>query len=84
MQPSDNQSMMASDTISVTITEEVATREDTDPLELPPIHRRIDTDALARLCTTPTGESVTVEFSYCGYTVRANGTGQVHLLDDES
>lgn len=70
--------------LAVTSTEEVTTSEDTDSLELLPIHRRIDTDALARLCTAPTGESVTVEFSYCGSTVRANGTGQVRLLDDES
>lgn len=57
----------------------VAAAEGTSPLELQPLARVIDPDAIGALVRT--GEDVTVEFAYCGYRVCVSGDGVVTVSD---
>ena len=64
---------------SVAVIELVATKEETDPMNLePPLNDVIDPDALDALCA---GESMNgfVVFSYCGYTVTVDAGGTVSV-----
>ncbi|WP_226040830.1 HalOD1 output domain-containing protein [Natrinema sp. DC36] len=59
--------------ICVCIIDSIAQKDGTDPLDLPPLHDSIDTDALGDLFATTTGgaeRSGRIEFRYAGYQVR--------------
>jgi len=73
--------------ISLTVVEEIAKQEGVSPEELrPPLHYAIDTDALDSLFQSTDGERVpsTVEFTYNGYTVSIDETGDVNVADHTS
>ncbi|MFC6765447.1 HalOD1 output domain-containing protein [Natrinema soli] len=58
--------------ICVSILDSVAQKDDTDPLDLPPLYNSIDSDALGDLFATTTDEaerSGRIEFRYAGYQV---------------
>lgn len=57
------------------IVEAVAATDDIDPLQLEPLYRVIDTDALSSLCLTDTDLNVT--FEYNGHTVEVWSDGRV-------
>lgn len=61
------------------IVETVATAEDVDPFDLPPLYDTIDPDALSRSRAL----SVTIEFSYCGYSVVVHGDRSIDISDEE-
>jgi hypothetical protein len=61
-------------TLPVNIVEEIADREDVDPVELsPPLHETVDPDALRSLATDATSdgirEDIHIEFIHHGYRV---------------
>lgn len=60
------------------IVETVAENEDIDPLELPPLYTVLDPDLLERVIESAR-EDVTIEFTYCGYDVALDGTGEVQI-----
>lgn len=64
-------------TASITVVEAVATASNCSPLELPPLHDTIETDALNRLCKS---DDVEVQFRYNGHTVIVNCTNEVSVL----
>ena len=61
--------------------EEIARREGVDFIELPPLSRTIDADALTKLLRSADGTDLTVEFSYCGYDVTVHGDGRVDVTE---
>ncbi|MCL9814321.1 HalOD1 output domain-containing protein [Natranaeroarchaeum aerophilus] len=61
----------------------VAETGDRDPLDLPPLYDAVDPEALDRLCARTSDSELRVSFEYAGYTVLVEGTGIVHLLDEE-
>lgn len=72
----------ASDRPSVTLVEAVAAATDRTTTDLPPLHQRIDPDALDTLVTS--GESaVTVAFQYADVAVSINGNGTTGIRLDE-
>ena len=71
---------------SLTVVETIAEREGVPAEELqPPLHDAVDADALDALVRSASRdrERLTIEFSYCGYTVRVTGDGEVSVLDPE-
>ena len=60
-----------------TILESIAEREDTDPLDLPPLYGVVDTDALTALLSG--GTTVSTSFEYHGYEVRVGSDGVVSI-----
>ncbi|MDS0475562.1 HalOD1 output domain-containing protein [Natrinema sp. 1APR25-10V2] len=74
--------MQTTESLSLTIVEEIADREGVQPEEVsPPIHYVIDTDALDSLYQADDSERSPsrVEFVYKGYTVTVDSTGDVDL-----
>lgn len=71
--------------VSLRIVEAVAEREGIDPIDLkPPLHAAVDTEALDTLFrSTDPNRTVTVEFSYRGYTVRIDGPDAVSVSEGE-
>lgn len=72
--------------LSVAIAEEIAERENTDPIDLtPPLHSVIDTEALASLFHSSSMSSAdregAVQFTYCGYTVTVDSDGQITITE---
>lgn len=63
----------------------VADAEDASPLELDPLAKAIDPDALDALVTSLGAErtSVSVSFQYAGYLVTVDGGYDVTLSEDE-
>lgn len=61
------------------ITEEVADREDSSPMDLPPINETLDSQALQELVESAEADTLAIEFVYCGYTVRVEGDGDVEV-----
>ena len=69
---------------SLTVVETIAEREGVPAEELqPPLHDAVDADALDALVGSASRERLTIEFTYCGYTVRVTGDGEVSVLDPE-
>lgn len=70
--------------LTVTVVEQVANRENVDPLELPPLHDAIDPDALDALFDKPEAAVDGVTFRYQGYEVVVEGPERVRVtpLDD--
>ena len=67
--------------VSLRIVRAVATREGIDPAELqPPLHDVVDTDALEALFADPE-RAGTVEFTYRGYDVVVESSGDVRVTD---
>lgn len=64
---------------SAAVVEVLAAAKDADPLELEPLHRYVDPDALNRLVDSggPRDARTTVTLSVDGYEVRIEGTGTV-------
>ncbi len=74
--------MHTTESLSLTIVEEIADREGVQPEEVsPPIHYVIDTDALDSLYRADDAERSPsrVEFVYKGYRVTVDSTGDVDL-----
>lgn len=72
--------------VIIQIVQQVAAREDVDPMALhPPLHDVIDTDALEALFRSAKRDqavsTVTLEFVYQGYAVRVDSSGDVHVSD---
>ena len=69
--------------LSYTICEAVAEQTETDICELPPLYETIDPEALGAVlwCSNDADSHPerSVEFSYCGYRVTIDSTGQVQL-----
>lgn len=70
---------------SHSIVTQIAAAEGIDPTELrPPLHAVVDPVALDRLVdsseSTASDDRVRIEFEYCGYTVRVDGTGDVDVI----
>lgn len=61
------------------IADRVAAREGVEPTDLPPLFDSVDADALSTLLGGDT-DSLTVEFTYCGYRVTVDG-GAVSLAE---
>ncbi|MEY7852218.1 HalOD1 output domain-containing protein [Natrarchaeobius sp. A-rgal3] len=76
--------------VSLAVVEAIAKREGIPPEELqPPLHGAIDTDALDSLFHPVDAERLpsAVEFTYNGYTVHVDGSGEITLepvSDDEN
>jgi len=72
--------------LSHLVIEAVADRESVDPIELDPLYRAIDPDALDTIFRmqlrpnsgAPTGE---IQFEYHGYKVRVTAAGRVELTE---
>ncbi|NGM68558.1 hypothetical protein G6M89_05950 [Natronolimnobius sp. AArcel1] len=49
----------------------------------PPLHTAVDTDALEALFRNTTGswETPTVEFTYCGYSIRVDGPDAISVTE---
>lgn len=56
---------------------EIASREETDPTDLPPLARSIDTDALETLLDSSNSNFLVVTFDYLDYTVTVRNDGSV-------
>lgn len=71
--------------VTVAVVEHVATREDVDPLDLPPLNDVIDPDALTALFEDPESAAHRVTFSYNGYEIVVEGPEQVQVtpLEDD-
>lgn len=69
------------DSVCIAVVELVGTVLDRDPVDLPPLHGWIDTDALDSLFRTsaddPSGPRGFVAFEYVGCEVRAYADGEV-------
>lgn len=65
--------------LPIEIVERVAARENVDPLELPPLHDVVDTDALTALFANPEQRIDQVTFSYQGYDVTVEGVRQIRV-----
>ncbi|MFD1585410.1 HalOD1 output domain-containing protein [Halorientalis brevis] len=67
-----------SEAVSEAVVRLVATVDETDPLELPPLARVLDPDAVDAVFEPAPGRagtaSRTLTFSYAGYTVTVDGT----------
>lgn len=76
-----------STSLAYAVLEAIAEREDTDVADLPPLHERIDPDALDQLFAA-TYDGTTrggghVRFSYAGYVVTVHSEERVELQDRE-
>lgn len=75
--------MSEEDELALGIVEAVAERDGVDVTAVePPLHETVDAAALASLFNSRTDGFVT--FTYCGYTIRVDGDGDVRILDPES
>lgn len=82
MPQTKQQSADSTDTVagplSITIPKQVATKADTDPLELPPLHTAVDVDALTALVDHHDGSGdLEISFLYVDYLVTVTGDGAV-------
>lgn len=64
-----------------TVIGKIVAREQRGPTELPPLAEILDPEALSTLIDSADGESVSVEFTYCGYTVIVDSAGTVDVTD---
>jgi len=67
------------------VVEEVAAREDVDPVELDvPLYEAVDPDALdgAVRSASDRGSDLRIEFVYHGYDVVVESTGVVHVAEE--
>jgi len=64
---------------AIDVATEVATREDVDATELPPLAEYLDPDALETLVGNRNDGRVTVSFVYCGYDVTVTSDGRVTI-----
>lgn len=63
-----------------TVISAVAEVTDSDPVELPPLYRTIETDALNRLfLSNPSDSEIRVSFQYEGCEVTIEGSGEVRV-----
>lgn len=67
---------------SVAVIDHVARVAGVDPLELEPLYDAIDPDVLDTVCTA--AGFTTLEFDYCGYTVRLRRAEENVQIDLES
>ena len=75
---------MDQDELALSIVEAVAEREGVAVTELEEsLHEAVNTDALASLfeTTVPEETNPSVTFTYCGYTVRVDGSGEIELSE---
>ena len=68
--------------LAVDIVEEVAERERTAPLDLPPLYDSIDIDSIEK-CIGSAGDYATVHFGYCDYDITIKENGSVLIDSDE-
>lgn len=76
---------ISGETPSLTIVEQVAALEGTDPIALPPLNDAIDPDALDSLVQSSAPDDprtpAAVHFTYCGYDVHVEGGGSILVSD---
>lgn len=74
----------STNSLTVTVVEQIANRENVDPLELPPLHDAIDPEALDALFDKPDSAVDGIAFHYHGYEVVVEGPERVRVtpLDD--
>lgn len=76
------------ESLCIAVVELVGTVLDRDPVDLPPLHRRIDTDALDSLFQDSPGDVARtrglVEFRYTECEVRIYSDGEVVVRHDDS
>jgi hypothetical protein len=65
--------------VTVSIVEAVAERENQDPLDLPALADVVDAGALDRLVESCSDSGVTVSFSYAGYQITVSGDGAIRI-----
>lgn len=65
--------------VCFTIVSRIADEEGVDPLELDPLHSRVDTDALENLVAGDDTQDLRVDFQYHGYNVSVEGDGGVDV-----
>lgn len=74
------------DSVCVAVADLVGSALDRDPIDLPPINRRVDADALEALFRGPTGGTASarglVEFRYLDCQVRVYSDGEVVVKPD--
>lgn len=77
---------MDTDDLTLSILEAVAQREGVPVTELDArLHDSVDVDSLESLLTaSAVPEETTVTFTYCGYSVRVDGTGAVDVSPEET
>ena len=71
-----------SDTPSTEVVKAVATATGIDPLELPPLHDYVATEALDSLLAAPSttsGHTARVSFSYAGLEITVYGDGGIEI-----
>lgn len=69
-----------SDRPSMGIVDAVATATGIDPIELPPLHDYVATDALDSLLDRPTtGYTARITFTYDGLEVTVDGNGEIEI-----
>jgi len=61
------------------VLQKIASERGTDPMELPPLTRVVDPEALDRLLHS--SETAAITFNYCGYDVTVTSDGDVSLGD---
>jgi hypothetical protein len=64
---------------SVAVVEGVAALTNRRPIELPPLHRTVDADALDMLLTAKPARTVRVSFDFDGCSVTVDGDGSVEI-----
>ncbi|WP_306058214.1 HalOD1 output domain-containing protein [Natronococcus wangiae] len=73
--------MERGDELPLVIAERIAEREGATPVDLhPPLYESIDTDALESLLDS-SDATISVSFTYRGYTVRVDGSGSVRISE---
>lgn len=77
---------MESTSVAADIVERIAARDGVDPVDLDEtLYDVIDADALETLTNDTSGRhpqaTLRVAFSYCGYAVTVNGSGQVRITE---
>lgn len=78
--------VMESTSVGAEIVKRIAGRDGVDPVDLDEtLYDVIDADALETLTNGTDGRhpqaTLRVTFSYCGYTVTVNGSGQVRITE---
>lgn len=73
-----------SDSMTVRVVECVAAARDVSVLDLPPLDRTVDTDAIDSLFTPHDREGCSIGFTYAGTAVEISADGEVQasLLDE--
>lgn len=86
MRTSVDSGQSTTQSLTVAVVEQVANRENVEPLDIPPLNDVIDPDALEALFDDPETAADRVTFNFHGYEVVVEGPEQVQAtpLEDAS